>query len=67
MIEDDPLRLEPIYKRYVYSNGDVLELTKSEFDRVVELFRMLDEQDRKLERQRKQRLSSNTESSLGEV
>lgn len=39
---------EPIYKRYTYPDGDVLELTKSEFDRVVDLFRMLDEQDKKL-------------------
>lgn len=30
---------EPIYKRYTYPNGEVLELTKSEFDRVVDLFR----------------------------
>lgn len=53
-----------IYKRYVYPNGEVLELTKPEFDHVVELFRMLDEQDRKLEKQRQQERSSNTAPSL---
>lgn len=57
---------EPVYKRYKYPNGEILELTKLEFDRVVDLFRMLDEQDRKIERQRKQRLSSNMEPSPGE-
>jgi uncharacterized protein YndB with AHSA1/START domain len=50
---------EPIFKRYEYPNGEVLELTKSEFDRVVEVFRMLDAQDQRLARQRKQQLSSN--------
>lgn len=58
---------ELIYKRYVYPNGEVLELTKSEFDCLVDLFRMLDEQDRKLEQQRQQERSSNTAPSLGEV
>lgn len=58
---------EPIYKRYKYPNGETLELTKSEFDRFVDLFRMLDEQDRKLERQRKQQSSSNIEPSPAEA
>lgn len=66
MIEDNPLRSEPIFKRYTYPNGEALELTKSEFDRVVELFRVYDEQDRKLERE-KHKLSSNTEPSPGET
>jgi hypothetical protein len=56
---------EPIYKRYVYPNGETLELTKSEFDRVVDLFRILNEQDRKLERQ--QQSGSNIAASPGDV
>jgi hypothetical protein len=39
---------EIIYKEYVYPNGETLQLTKEEFDRVVDLFRMLDKQDRKI-------------------
>lgn len=39
---------EIIYREYVYPNGEVLQITKEEFDRVVDLFRMLDEQDRKI-------------------
>ena len=39
---------EIIYKEYVYPNGEVLQLTKEEFDRVVDVFRMLDKQDRKI-------------------
>lgn len=48
---------EPIYKEYKYPDDRILRLTKSEFDRVVDLFRMLDGQDRKLGRLRKQQLS----------
>lgn len=55
---------EQIYKRYQYLNGEVLTLTKKEFDHVVELFKMLDEQSRKLERLREQRCSSNITPSL---
>lgn len=39
---------EIIYREYVYPNGETLQLTKEEFDRVVDLFRMLDKQDRKI-------------------
>jgi len=39
---------EVIYKEYKYPNGEILQLTKEEFDRVVDIFRMLDAQDRKL-------------------
>lgn len=39
---------EVIYKEYVYPNGEILQLTREEFDRVVEVFRMLDEQDRRI-------------------
>src|ERR1700727_1541644 len=35
--EDD----EAIYKEFAYPNGDVLRLTKTEFQRVVSAFRML--------------------------
>ena len=66
-MDHDAVGEEPIFKRYVYPNGEVLELTKSEFDRVVDLFRMLDEQDRKLQRQFKQQRSSNTAVSPGEA
>lgn len=38
-----------IYKRYQQPNGSVLELTKKEFDSVVEVFRMLAKQDQKTE------------------
>lgn len=37
-----------IYREYLYPNGEILQLTKEEFDRVVDVFRMLDEQDRKI-------------------
>lgn len=39
---------EIIYKEYKYPNGEILQLTKEEFDRVVDIFRMLDAQDRKI-------------------
>lgn len=39
---------ELIFKEYRYPNGEILQITKEEFDRVVDLFRMLDEQDRKI-------------------
>ncbi len=37
-----------IYKEYRYPNGEVLQLTKDEFDNVVEIFRILIRQDNKL-------------------
>lgn len=37
-----------IYKEYLYPNGETLQLTEEEFYRVVEVFRMLWEQDQKL-------------------
>ena len=39
---------EIIYKEYKYPNGEILQLTKEEFERVVDIFRMLDAQDRKI-------------------
>ncbi len=41
---------ELIFKEYRYPNGELLQITKEEFDRVVDLFRLLDEQDRKINR-----------------
>jgi hypothetical protein len=37
-----------IYKEFVYPNGKVLRLTKAEFDRVVDVFKMLIDQQTKL-------------------
>lgn len=37
-----------IYKEFVYPNGEVLRLTRTEFQRVVSAFRMLMEQETKL-------------------
>src|SRR5258708_33136205 len=50
--ETGPSNDEPIFKRYVYPNGELLELTRSEFDRVVDVFRMLHQQDLKTKRLR---------------
>ena len=36
---------EEVYQEYVYPGGEVLKLTREEFDRVVDVFRMLVEQD----------------------
>ena len=44
---------EAIYKEYLYPNGEVLQLTKDEFDNVVEIFRILIRQDNKLRQMRK--------------
>jgi hypothetical protein len=41
---------EEVYKEYVYPNGDVLKLTKAEFDQVVEVFKMLWKQDMLLQK-----------------
>jgi len=41
------------YKEYVYPNGEVLKLTKEEFDNVVDVFRMLLDQDTRLQKQSK--------------
>jgi hypothetical protein len=41
---------EEVYKEYVYPNGDVLKLTKAEFDNVVEVFKMLWKQDMLLQK-----------------
>lgn len=38
-----------IYKKYASTSGDVLELSKEDFDRIVELFKILYKQDQKLE------------------
>lgn len=37
-----------IYKEFVYPSGKVLRLTKTEFDRVVDVFKMLIDQQTKL-------------------
>ena len=37
-----------VYKEYKYPNGEILQVTKSEFDRVVNLFRMLQEEDQRI-------------------
>ncbi len=61
---DSAISVEPIFKRYTFPNGEVLELTKSEFDQVVDLFRRLDTQDRRLAGEKRlKQIISNTEPS----
>ncbi len=37
-----------IYKSYDHLDGEVLEFTQGEFERIVELFKMLEKQNRKI-------------------
>lgn len=43
-VEDDGA----VYKEFIYPNGEVLRLTKAEFKRVVDVFKMLIDQQTKL-------------------
>ncbi len=45
---------EPIYKEYLYPNGEILRSTKSEFDKVVSVFERLLKQDEKMRREGRQ-------------
>ncbi len=56
---------EPIYKRYVHpETGNILELTKPEFDRVVDVFRMLQGQDEKRQLEKRKKETGLNETSL---
>lgn len=44
----EPSNGEAFYKSYTYPDGSILNLTKDEFDSVVDVFRMLLKQDQKL-------------------
>ncbi len=56
---------EPIYKRYVHpETGNILELTKSELDRVVDVFQMLLEQNEKLQGEKRKKEAGSNEASL---
>jgi hypothetical protein len=44
---------EPFFKEYKLPNGEILQLTKEEFYRVVDVFRMLWEEDKRKNRTKK--------------
>lgn len=46
--QEDLDNSDAVYKEYAYPNGDVLRLTKAEFRNVVDVFKMLMEQETKL-------------------
>lgn len=49
MSNDDQDEKEPIYKEYKYPDGRVLRLTKEEFEKVCEVFLMLENTQREKE------------------